>query len=181
MRPRIQWTPEDDDELRRVYSISSASRAAVALEKLATAKHISRRRCWERACLMGLSRADGRGRRWTQAEDENLRAYAGRLTVRRIARVLGRTDYSVIARMDHLELSARVRDRGYTRGELSDRMGLDRDGLRKLLENWPMTTNLIGNFANADVQLWIFEHLEELELRRMDQSWLKRILKEAAA
>lgn len=179
-RLKVSWTEEEDEELRRIYAMSHAGRSAAALRKLAVAKGVRLTHCRNRASTLGLARVAGGRRRWTQAEIENLRAYAGELTVRRIARILGRTESSVTCRLHLMELSGRAKDRGYLRYQLADLMGVDLETLRKLLKRFPMKTNVLGNFSESDVQLWIFDHLEELELRKFNQDWLKTMLKGAA-
>ncbi len=52
--------------------------------------------------------------------------------------------------------------------------------LASLLKRFPMTTNLAGNFSEDEVQLWLWDHIEDLELRKMTQQRLKAMLQRAA-
>jgi hypothetical protein len=177
---KLQWTEEEDRELRRIYAMSRAGQSSAALRKLADRKGVKLERCRNRAATLGLSRVAGRHRRWTTVEDENLEAYAGRLPVRKIARILARTDEAIINRLHLRKLSGRVKDRGYMRTELAECLGLDIDTLRALLKRFPLEANLLGNFAEADLQLWVWDHLEDLELRKCNQAWLKAMLRRPA-
>jgi hypothetical protein len=180
-RKPITWTAEEDAELRRIYSLSSAGLAAAAMKKLAASKAVPSYAIRQRAGRLGISRTLGRHRRWTEAELDNLKAYAGRISVRRIARILARTERSVRHMIETLEMSARARNRGYTRLQLSELMGIDIDcTLKTLIMRHPMKMNEFGNFSEAEVALWLWEHMDEIELRKCDQLWLKRMLKEAA-
>lgn len=179
-RLKVSWTREEDEELKRIYAISHAGRSAAALRKLAARKLVRTSHCRTRARALGLTRVGGWRRGWTQAELENLRAYAGQRTARQIARILGRTEASVTCRLHLMKLSGQVKDRGYTRYQLADLMGIDLATLRGLVKRYPLKTNSLGNFSESDVQLWIFDHLEELELRKFNQDWLKSMLKGAA-
>jgi len=181
-RTRISWSAEDDAEIRRIYAISSHGLAAAALKKFAMRKGVRTRECRRRARMLGIVRVRRNHRPWSEVEDENIRQYAGRLPVWRIAKILGRSEESVICRMHLLEQSARVKDRGYTREELAQLMGIDRgDTLRLLLQRWPIKVNSLGNFAPCEVQMWVFDHLEHLELRKFDQTFLKAMIRECAA
>lgn len=177
---KIRWLGEEDEELRRIYALSKAGPAAAALRRLAEQKGVAPRNCRDRAHHLGLSRTKLGRRRWTVKELEALKQYAGRITVGKIARLLRRTDDAVIQRLHRLALSGRVKERGYMRIELADCLGVDLETLRGLLKRFPLGENLLGNFKEDDVQLWVWDHLEDLELRKMDQAWLKAILRRAA-
>ena len=181
-RTRVEWTEEDTEELRRIYSISNAGRAARAIHEFALRKGIRAAQIRRRARTLGFARIAGEHRPWTQAERENLRTYVGRLPIYRIAKILARSPDAVDREITRQRLSRRVRERGYTKTELADLLGVDRDRtLREMLTRWPMKANLFGNFSQQEVQLWVWEHLEEIELRKCNQPWLKGLLKEAAA
>jgi hypothetical protein len=181
-RKPVVWTAEEEAELKRIYAISIAGRAARAIHELAKTKGISAAQVRRRARTLGFARVAGEHRPWTQAERENLRAYVGRLPVYRIAKILARSPDAVDREITRQRLSRRVRERGYTKTELADLLGVDRDyTLKVMLGRWPMKSNLFGNFSQEEVQLWIWEHLEEIELRKCNQPWLKGLLKEVAA
>ena len=177
-RRKVQWTAEEDAELKRIYSLSSAGQAAAAIVRLASAKAITPNQVRWRARKMGITRVVGSRRPWSQAERENLKAYAGRISANRIANILGRSVNSVKIEIRRQQLSRRVRERGYTRGQLADLLGIDRGSpLSDLLMRFPMKTNPFGNFSKDEVALWVYEHMEHIEFRKCDQSWLKEMLK----
>lgn len=177
---RVHWTTEEDMELRRIYALSKAGQSSKGLAQLAQRKRCSKENCRKRAEILGIQRVAGAHRRWTALEIENLKQYAGRITTRKIARILGRSQEAVNVQLSRLEVSGRVKERGYTRVELGDLMGIDLDTLRAFLKRFPMPVNLLGNFAGSEVQLWIWDHLEDLELRKMNQAWLKSMLRKVA-
>lgn len=181
MATKAEWTEEEISELRRIYGISSPGAAARALAEFSRRKGLSPTRVRRRARTLGFARIAGEHRPWTQAERENLRAYVGRLPVYRIAKILARSPDAIDREITRQKLGRRVRERGYTKTELADLLGVDQDRtLRQMLLRWPMKANLFGNFSQHEVQLWIWEHIEEIELRKCNQPWLKGILKEAA-
>lgn len=181
-RARVEWTEGDTEELRRIYSLSHAGRAARAIHELALRKGIRAAQVRRRARALGFARIAGEHRPWTQAERENLRAYVGRLPVYRIAKILARSPDAVDREITRQRLSRRIRERGYTKTELADLLGVDRDRtLKEMLARWPMKANLFGNFSQAEVQTWFWDHLEEIELRKCNQPWMKALLKEAVA
>lgn len=185
MRPagarNVTWTAEEDQELRRIYSLGSAGAATRALGILATQKGITRELVRKRAGVLGVARVSGAHRPWTQAEDENLAAYAGRMSTRKISRILARSEDSVRQRIWLLKLSARVKERkGYRREELADLLGVDEQKtLGSILSRMPLEMNELRLYSVSTVQLWLWTNLESLELRRMNQPWLKQMLKEA--
>lgn len=181
IRPPIPWSEEDDAELRRIYAISSHGAASAALKAFAERKGIDRKACRNRAYKLHLTRVAGGHRIWTKTERENLHHYAGKIPAWKIAKILGRSDDSVKSQIYLMGLTARVEDRGYTRLQIAELMGVDLGyTLRKLLRKFPIRTNGLGNFSCSDVQLWIWDHLEEFELRKFNQEWLKAILRRAA-
>lgn len=174
----MTWTPELDAELRRIYAIPHAARKAIALRRIAESVGISTRRFHRRAASLGLARSK---RRWTDAEVHNLRQFAGIKTPYQIARILDRTVESVHMQLYLLHLSGRVRGQGYGIYELADLLGVASHTLNSKLQRWPINRNVHGRFWESDVQLWLWEHLDDFDLRPMNQAWLKKMLKEVAA
>ena len=175
------WTGEEDAELKRIYAISSAGRSARAIRDFAARKGISPSQVRRRARTIGLARIAGEHRPWTAAERENLKAYVGRLPIYRIAKILARSPDAVDREISRQRMSRRVRERGYTKTEFAELLGVDSSTLNAMLDRWPMEKNALGNFAKSEAALWLWEHIDHIELRKCDQCWLKEILKEAAA
>lgn len=177
---RIAWTTEEDTELRAAYAKSSFRGRLLAIRALAERKGIAVYCCQRHARKVGCVLLTNNCRRWSNADEEILAAYAGKIPPSRIAKIMHRSDHAIHQRMSRMSLSGQVRERGYTRKELADLMGMDERTLRALLKKYRMPTNLFGNFSESSVQLWIWDHMEEMELRKFDQPWLKAILRKVA-
>lgn len=177
----IQWTAEEDEAIRQAYAQGLYARHTAAVKALATRKGTSVRQVRYRACKLGLTRHLRGNKPWKPDEEKQLRELGGKVSTTYIAKLLGRSVASVSVRLSRMELKGRVVERGYTRYELCDLMGINNRTLQTLLEKRPMTPNRFKNFSRAEVQMWIFDLLEVLELRRFDQDFLKQMLKGAAA
>ena len=179
MSTHVEWTAADDEELRAAYAQGLFARHTLAVRTLATRMGITVKRVQHRARRLGLT--GQRGRPWTSAEDAKLRTWAGKVSAARMAKQLNRSVTAVQIRLSRLDLKERVEERGYRQYELYELMGITERTFLKLLEIRPMERNRFHNFSRAEVQLWIYDLLEHLELRRFDQEFLKRMLKGAAA
>jgi DNA-binding CsgD family transcriptional regulator len=181
MSVRLQWTAEEDQALRDAYAQGLYARHTVAMKALAVRKGTSVSRCRYRALKLGLTRHQRGGKPWTATEQKMLREMAGKFSASRIALKLGRSVAAVNMCMSRLELQGRVINRGYRRYELCALMGITERTFYALLKDRAMERNRFGNYSKAEVQMWIFELLEQLELRRFDQDFLKQMLKGVAA
>lgn len=177
---RIKWTPEEDTELRAAYAKSSFKGRLLAIRALAERKGVAVYCCWNRARRIGCILLTNNHRRWSKPDEEILAAYAGKIPPSRIAKIMHRSEHAIHVRLSRMAISGQVKEKGYTRGDLADLMGMDERTLRALLKKYRMPTNLFGNFSESAVQLWIWDHMEEMELRKFDQPWLKAMLRRAA-
>lgn len=173
--------PADDEELRRIYSLPCRTDRVLALRKFAESKSKTPRICSNRAVVLGIASSR---RRWSDAEYRNITRYAASHPPRAIARIVGRSERSVKRELLLLRKLGRVRSDGYTVHMLAGFMGINPETLARLVQRWPMNGRKWSKwqkFPSCDVQVWLWEHIDDLDLRPMDQVWLKRMLKEVAA
>jgi hypothetical protein len=98
-----RWTYQDDTRLRHIVALRSVDETAEALGR--TPEAIRRR-----ARKLGLTtipapQGQRAGKRWTPVEDERLRLHAA-LNPAVLARLLGRSDHAIAARLRQLDLRA---------------------------------------------------------------------------
>jgi DNA-binding CsgD family transcriptional regulator len=181
IRRRIAWTPEIETKIRTAYAMSSKHAKATALRRIAFDHEMDVANIYDRAQTLGIQKVTGMRRPWTEAEVQNLTYYAGKVPLKRIAAILGRSLNSVAHRMRLLKLSSAIVDRGYTRAELADVMGIAPATVAGWIQRKKLALNLCGLINETEVVNFLCENLEELELRQMDQCWLKQILRMAIA
>lgn len=169
---RIVWTAEMDAELKRIYALPYYGQKSAAVGRLAKRMGITAKKCSERAVALGIAH---QRRAWTKVEFENLMHYAGSKSCRSIARILGRSERSIRGQSFKLGLSTAVD--GYTVNHLAQLLGVKPETLAPLIRREQKG----AKFSACDVQLWFFEHIDSFDLRRCDQVWLKRMLKDVAA
>ena len=172
-RRKYTLTPEMIEELRRAY----CGRKPDVTRALDT---LQARTGWPRAAFKDAAAREGWTRskcvsRWMLDELEQLREMAGRVSVRSIARKLGRTILSVQAEIARLGMSRRPQH-GYNITDLAQAFGESREKIQK----W-MNAGLLGvvhenggrRVAEKNVQRFIRVHPAEYDLRRVDQAWYK--------
>lgn len=172
------WTSADESELRRIYALSSWGASAAAMRRFCAARGIATWKARQHAARLGIARASGRHRPWTESDLQALRRYAGRMPLRRIAHLLARSEYAVRLQLRATSQYAAAARDGYTCAELAELMGLDlKTGLRTLLSLFPLQATGRGRYSQSDISLWIWEHMDAMEWRRCDQTWLKAMLR----
>lgn len=175
---------------RRRYHFSDALRADLILAYAGKKTHVSRkldelqrRTGWPRwafkyeAQRLGIITADHR-RQWTAGEQEYLEEALGLVSIKRIARKLGRTVQSVTSRAEKLGLSRRAKD-GYNMTDLAAVFGESTHKIRR----W-MDRGLLGQVRDQDgcrvktddVKRFVLLHYGEYDLRRVDQHWFKTMI-----
>lgn len=173
---RMIWTPEQDAELKRIYALASYGRRVAALKKFAQAQWTTSRNCSNRAVVLGIAR---HWRPVTPTERQNIAMYAATKPPKVIAKILGRGERTICNELRLLRKPP-IKD-GYSVEALADLMGIQGETLAGLLKRWPIEKNKHQKLPSCDVQVWIWEHLDDLDVRPMSQGWLKRMLKEVAA
>ena len=126
-----------------------------------------------RAALLGLVQPRS-VRPWTAEEEEFLEEWAGRRRVHWIARKLGRTWGSVVAKLRYDKINAAVQE-GYTLDGLALGFGVEHRLVHDwIIKGWLKARKRDGRaygFTDADVLRFIREHRTAFRLSRVDQTW----------
>jgi hypothetical protein len=126
----------------------------------------------------GWLRNEGR-RPWLPDEVEYLRLHLGEYSAARIAKTLGRSTESVIAKAEAMRLSRRLTE-GYTITDLAQVFGVD----PHKAASW-VRRGLLGRIGpnmnearvtDKAVAAFIRNHFREYDLRRVDQVWFKSMV-----
>jgi hypothetical protein len=163
-------------ELRFAYA-GGRPHITRSLNKLVARTGWPRQAFTSQAMRMGLA-TSGRYRRWTAQEDEYLRENLGVLTIRTIAKSLGRSHEAVEGRGERLALSRRVAE-GYNVSDLALVFGVH----WTRAESW-IRRGLLGKVhqrgglrvMERNVVRFLRTHPHEYDLRKVDQRWFKGML-----
>lgn len=172
--PKWQWTPEWDAMLREAYARCLVGKPTAAIDKLQAITGYPRYMVRLRAHRLGITR-DTR-RPWLPVEIEFLRSQAGKISTRRIAEQLHRSYESTHCQMQMHALSAALRS-GYTITQLSDALGVGQHQVRILLRRGWLSLNEDRRITATSVRVLLMNHLDALDLRLMNQKWLKQELR----
>lgn len=163
--------------LREAYRAPNKRALTVALDR------VQRRAGWPRYALkceairLGICTRDHR-RQWTAAEVAFVGEMAGKVSLKRIAKELGRSVESVESKTEDLKLSRKIRD-GYSVSDLAEMLGVH----RAKAEGW-MRRGLMGRMREVSgyrasenhVVAFLRRYREEYDLRRVDQGWFTSVV-----
>jgi hypothetical protein len=173
MRPQKHtWTAEQEAELKIIYATSAHNRRELtkALTKFVAKYRIPRPIVQWKAGQLGI-RMDNR-KPWNEQEKTFLREKSGDITAKEIARILGRSNDSVIAQMERMDLSRRVTD-GYALTEICEVFGIS----FKLAQKWValgwLRMGRNGRIPEVSVLRLLKTQPQSYDLRRVDQTWFK--------
>jgi hypothetical protein len=111
---------------------------------------------------------------WTGAEIEVLTEKLGQVSKSEIARHLGRSYYSVKARIASMGLSSRISD-GYSQHDLQQLFGVGADRVRRwITRGWLQLDK--GRVTERSLERFLRQHSEEYQLSRVDEAWFKGML-----
>lgn len=163
-----------DAALREIYTSATRAQFTLRVRRLVVDSGVSRAMLHHRAMKLGLRFTAKR--HWTRYEDEYLRDFAGQMSLRELAKVLGRSKNSISCRLGRLALSAKFRN-GYSIEELSECLGAADTTVRQWLKRkWLFRRD--GRIPPQAVNRFIAGHLDEICFRRADEQWLKRRIAE---
>lgn len=167
---KFPWTPEWDQMLRDAYARCVLGKPTVAIDKLQAATGYPRYIVTLCAQTLGITR-DTR-RPWTGYELRFLSQHAGKMTTRRVAQVLGRSYESVRCRMQALDLGRAV-VRGYSIEQLAGVLGVSAHQVRKFIRRGWLIYDADRRIPKFIVRRLLAERMDHLDLRLMNQHWLK--------
>jgi len=178
---KYNWTPELRAELQAAYRGLRKRELSAALSKLERKTGWPRHAMKSEAIRMGIITGDHR-RAWTAEETEYLAERLGVVSLKQIARRLGRSHGSVESRAEKMGLSRRVKE-GYCLADLCALFGESYSKVKRWQER-----GLLGRVhavsglrvAEENVLQFIREHHCEYDLRRVDQTLFKAMVFEEA-
>lgn len=139
-----------------------------------------RKHPWGCTCMTHVDRPWNRSEHWTQADVNRLDAWFGRRTDEAIAKALGRT--IVALRLKAKRLGIRKRTQGLTARGLEQIFGTDsstigkvwiRRGLLPSRRPFRQGPYLIHLIDERDVERFIHEHPEYIDVHKMPPSWYR--------
>jgi hypothetical protein len=173
MRPQKHtWNPEQEAELKILYANSAHNRRELtkALTGFVAKHRIPRPIVAWKAGQLGV-RMDNRNP-WTEMEKAFLRENAGDITAKEIARILHRSNDSVIAQMERMELSRRVSD-GYALTQICEVLGVSFSLATKWVDRGWLRIASNGRIPETSVMKLLKTQPQSYDLRRVDQTWFK--------
>lgn len=138
-RRRTNWSPEDDQILRRGYEAGWKGKREAVRELLMRHPHWQPHLIWGRAAKLGLVQAVRirdrlRSRQpWSEDDDRILLTMAGYKSAKYIAKVLHRSENAVRYRLAILGKSSRVHLEGYARRALARDLHLGSHTIQRLI------------------------------------------------
>jgi hypothetical protein len=172
-----RFTEETRQELRAAYAGGKAQRTQ-GLDRLCARTGWPRHAFKREALRLGIAE---HWRKWTPAEEAYVRERAGQISVRQIAKQMGRPVDSVVARIERMQLSRRVAE-GYCVMDLCTVFGVRSTTIkswmrRGLLGKVHEVCGSAGHRVTAtNVMRFIRRHPHEYNLNRVDQVWFKSML-----
>jgi hypothetical protein len=169
---KYKFTPELTDELRRAYC-GNKHQLTAALDRLVMRTGWPRHAHKQEAIRLGIT--SGERRAWTPAEIAYIEENLGVISVKGMARHLGRTSQALTAKAEKLHLSRRVRE-GYNIADLQQVFGVSAEKVRRWMERglFGPQKDWGGRRVSEDaVMTFIRQHHAEYDLRRVDQAWYK--------
>jgi hypothetical protein len=172
-RQKYLWTPERDAALRRAYRAKNKRLLSVELKELV------RRTGWPRYILQNRSQSLGLRlwscERWEPAEIDALRELAGEMPVYKIAKRIGRSEFSVRNKLWTLGLDSRNTE-GYSINELCKLFGVNHGKIEGWIGRRWLALNEDQRVPHASIESFVWKHMEEYRFAACDEWWLKTML-----
>jgi hypothetical protein len=186
-RPQLyHWTPDLDDQLRRRYDGRTETISA-----LATRIGFPRWNVKRRALVLGLARS--KEPRWTEEQDDWLRANLTRKPWRALAQHLGRTVVAVRVRAKRLALNKTAGDETFTCRAAAQILGADDHKVARWVERGLLAatrrgTDRVGGqngdlwrITPAALRTFILRYPQEVDLRRVEGAGWKHTFLDVVA
>lgn len=161
MRERTAWTVADKQRLKEIYGRRSRNEQTEEMRRFCAEKGIPDYVARKRASRMGISRRQ----RVSTSERGHISGLVGRLPASRIGTLLMRAPETIRREMQELDFYARIARLGITRRELAAKLGIDREAFARMAQP---KEDRSGRFPASEVQLWLYDNLEQFDPRRAD-------------
>lgn len=174
-RKRWQWDPERDRFLVQYYDPTARGRSDWIARRLGVPRWAVNRR----AAALGLSHT--KDRPWAREEEDYLESVYHRVSLKTLAKKLGRTPTAV--RLKAKRLGLRKHGEGYTACSLAKALGVDPHWVKARIESGKLRashrqtgrTQAQGGdswlITDEAVVAFIKEHPYDLDLRKVDRLW----------
>ena len=126
---RHRWTEEEDDVVRNNYAGTHASRDAIALRLGVTTYAVT-----GRVAKLGLAKITDR-QRWDPHQDERLRDLLEKHPPSRVAKLMKRSENSIVVRARRIGASRRDRFGWYTKAEVCQILGKDHKWVQRRIDD----------------------------------------------
>lgn len=183
-RPKYPATPETDAILRRHYDSRARGRIDQLARRIGWPAWVVQRRAQE----LGLTRSMDR-RVWSEDERKNLERWAGRKSLRWIARKLRRTPASVQAQARTMDMHLRLRE-GYSMRDVAVALGVAVSDVRAWIDQgWLSVRARHRNGHANDAQVcddaalltFMANYRQAWRLDRVDPSWFWSLIEPGMA
>jgi hypothetical protein len=173
-RRKYEFRPEWDEALRRGYR-DARTRWDVTdlLDHVVRLTGFPRSTVVLRAGQLGLSLT--KRRPWTAEEESLLRELYGTMSLRRIAQRLKRSESAIRNKGFSLGMQNEI-FASYSENQLKDLFGVTHQKVRNWVRRGWLTLDQDCRIPEKSVERFVWNHLEEVEFRRVDEAWLKGIL-----
>jgi hypothetical protein len=166
-----------DDRLRTAYRSKTKRELSLQLTQLQSLFHRPRHILQNRAQTLGLAVVEMKP--WTDAEIEFVEENAGSMSLKKLAWHLRRNVASVKHLLNRKGLYGQCRE-GYSANELKGLLGVGHTQVdawlrRGLLER---SEDLADRITHESVRSFCLHYLQEISLRRVDERWLKMMVRE---
>lgn len=175
VKTKYPFTPELDRRLTKAYREHGLTGKIVALDDLVHITGYPRFVFMNRANKMGLrTRAY---KPWTRDDVAYITVNAGERSARAIAKHLGRTEGSVVWKLNELGMSA-AQTNGYTRCQLGELFGVKQYVVDKwIARGWMYFCEADKRVPYSSVEHFVWKHLDKYRLASCEEWWLKTMLK----
>jgi hypothetical protein len=177
-RKVYHWTPAMDDQIAQAYKAAATRKHLTgSITRLATAYGFPRISVTRRAAELGLQFV--KSREWGTIELEFLKENAGSIGIKKLARKLHRSESSVLNKIFRMGISSKLNE-GYTQKGLASMIGVSTFQVsawirRGLLD---LSSDIADRVTHDSVRRFIVYHIEEYSLRRVEEWWMKMLVKE---
>lgn len=174
---KFNWTEGLDSILKRSYRTARDRNELIRnLTYIQRLTGFPRFAITSRASALSLTRI--RKQPWTTLELSHLRELAGTCGRKTLAKILGRSEYSVKWGLTRLTLSSRITE-GYSRTDLVGLLGVSPTSVRRWQRMGWLAFGWDGRASEASVRRFLKMHPNQYQLSFVDEAWFKGLLFEA--
>ncbi len=173
---KYHFTDATDEEIRVAYSdAESRQDFSLRIKAICEAHGWPRHAIYYRAHTLGLT--NGFRNPWSAKDIGYLKLHAGTKSLDKIAQELGRSYESTKAQAMILHLKTKVWT-GYSLRDVCNVFSIHRRKLWEWAQLGWLTVDAEGRYTHAALQRFLRDHMDVLDLRRIEPTWLKETLRE---